>query len=48
MRIVATHLHQVAAVFAAELDFDAAVAFAQDTSRGLPPRVGDTRNCEIS
>ena len=47
VRIVAAYFHQVAAVFAAELDFDAAVAFAQDTSRGLPLRVGDTRNWEI-
>jgi hypothetical protein len=48
MRVVAAHFHQVAAVFAAELDFDAAVALAQNARRGFPVRVGDTGNGEIS
>jgi hypothetical protein len=48
MRVVATHLHQVAAIFAAELDLDAVVALAQNTRCGLPVRGGDTGNGEIS
>jgi hypothetical protein len=48
MGIVVAHFHQMAAVFAAELDFDPAVALAQNARCGLPVSGGDTGNGEIS
>src|SRR5439155_26621037 len=47
MRIVATHFHQVATVFAAELDFDAAVALTENAGGGLPVRARDTRSGDV-
>jgi len=48
MRIVAPHLHQMAAIFAAELNLDATVAFAQNARGRFPLQVTAARNGEIS
>src|ERR1700728_1036908 len=48
MRVVAAHFHQVAAVFAAELDFDAAVALTQNAGCRFPVRGGrGGHNCHL-
>jgi hypothetical protein len=48
MRVVTAHFHQVAAVFAAELDFDAAVALTQNAGCRFPVRGGRVgHNCHL-